>query len=203
MPSPIPRTGTIHAGGGNEWFGPAVWTSADLGATWTHSSEGLAYAAGETPIRAVWSLAKGLGGALYAGVEPAGLFRSDDGGARWRHIAGLRDHPSRPHWQPGGGGLILHALVPHPTDERQLWVGISSAGVFHTADGGDTWRPRNSGIRCDYLVAREEAVFRRPQVAAGRRHGLAAMPRAGRAGTQAARPARPGAAACCALPRRG
>ena len=25
-----PRTGTIHAGGGNEWFGPAVWTSADL-----------------------------------------------------------------------------------------------------------------------------------------------------------------------------
>ena len=56
-----PRTGTIHAGGGNEWFGPAVWTSADLGATWTHSSEGLAYAAGETPIRAVWSLAKGPG----------------------------------------------------------------------------------------------------------------------------------------------
>ena len=146
-----PGTGTIHAGGGNEWFGPAVWTSADLGATWSHSSEGLAYAAGETPIRAVWSLAKGPGGALYAGVEPAGLFRSDDGGARWRHIAGLRDHPSRPHWQPGGGGLILHALVPHPTDERQLWVGISSAGVFHTADGGDTWQPRNSGIRCDYL----------------------------------------------------
>ena len=28
-----PRTGTIHAAGGNAWFGPAVWTSADLGET--------------------------------------------------------------------------------------------------------------------------------------------------------------------------
>lgn len=74
-----PSRGTLYAGGGNEWFGPAVWKSSDLGATWTHSSEGLAYAAGETPIKAVWSLAK-HGERLYAGVEPAGLFRSDDDG---------------------------------------------------------------------------------------------------------------------------
>ena len=26
-----PQTGTIHAGGGNEWFGGAVWTTSDLG----------------------------------------------------------------------------------------------------------------------------------------------------------------------------
>ena len=38
-----PATGTILAGGGSEWFGPAVWKSGDLGATWTHSSAGLAY----------------------------------------------------------------------------------------------------------------------------------------------------------------
>ena len=52
-----PATGTIYGGGGNEWFGPAVWKSDDLGATWTHSSEGLAYEAGAEPIKAVWSLA--------------------------------------------------------------------------------------------------------------------------------------------------
>ncbi len=144
------RSGTIYGGGGNEWFGPAVWKSTDLGATWTHSSEGLGYAPGEEPVKSVWSLAPAAG-VLYAGVEPAGLFRSEDGGRSWRHIAGLRDHPSRPDWQPGGGGLILHSLVPHPEDERQLWVGISSAGVFHTADGGETWEPRNRGTRCDYL----------------------------------------------------
>ncbi len=145
-----PASGTIFAGGGNEWFGPAVWQSSDLGATWTHSSEGLAYATGQDPIKAVWSLAPGAG-RLYAGVEPAGLFRSDDGGQSWRHVAGLRDHPSRPDWQPGGGGLILHSVILHPDDERQQWVAISAAGVFHTADGGETWQPRNRGTRADFL----------------------------------------------------
>lgn len=145
-----PVTATLYAGGGNEWFGPAVWKSADLGRTWTHSSGGLAYDSGEPPIKAVWSLAPG-DGVLYAGVEPAGLFLSDDGGQSWRHVASLREHPSRPDWQPGGGGLILHALVLHPTDRRQIWVGISAGGVFYTADGGDTWVPRNRGTRQDYM----------------------------------------------------
>jgi photosystem II stability/assembly factor-like uncharacterized protein len=143
-------TGTIYAAGGDAWFGAAVWKSEDLGASWTHSSEGLAYQEGEEPINTVWSLAPGHGG-LYAGVQPAGLFRSDDAGGSWRHVAGLRDHPTRPHWQPGGAGLILHSLIPHPDDERQVWVGISSAGVFHTEDGGATWEPRNRGTRADFM----------------------------------------------------
>ncbi len=144
-----PTTGAIHAAGGNEWFGPAVWTSTDIGDTWTHSSEGLAYREGETPVKSAWSLAPSVS-CLYAGVEPAGLFRSDDGGKSWRHIEGLRNHSSRPEWMPGAGGLILHSLVPHPEDDSQIWVGISAAGVFHTGDGGETWQPRNKGTRADF-----------------------------------------------------
>jgi photosystem II stability/assembly factor-like uncharacterized protein len=145
-----PRSGTIYGGGGNEWFGPAVWKSTDFGETWTHSSAGMAYPAGDEPIKAVWSIAPGPDG-LYAGVQPAGLFHSADEGQIWRHVEGLRRHPSQQHWQPGGGGLILHSLVRHPHDDRQLWVGISTAGVFHTADGGDTWEPRNRGTRADFM----------------------------------------------------
>ncbi|MBK8908750.1 MAG: exo-alpha-sialidase [Rhodospirillales bacterium] len=145
-----PASGAIYAAGGNEWFGPAVWKSEDLGATWTHSSEGLAFPPQEDPVKAVWSLAQ-ADGRLYAGVEPAGLFRSNDGGATWQHVAGLRDHPSRPEWQPGGGGLILHAVLPHPEDGDRLWVAISTGGVFSTADGGKTWEPRNKGTRNDFL----------------------------------------------------
>ena len=145
-----PASGTIYAGGGNEWFGPAVWRSRDLGATWTHSSEGLAYAEGEEPVKAVWSISASDGG-LLAGVQPAGLFRSDDGGDTWTHLDGLQKHPSRPHWQAGGAGLILHSLVVHPDDANRIWIGISAAGVFHTADGGATWEPRNRGTRADFM----------------------------------------------------
>ena len=144
-----PTSGAIYAGGGNAWFGPAVWKSTDLGETWTHSSAGLAYPDGSPPVTSVWSLLPAHG-ALYAGAEPAGLFRSDDDGQSWSHVAGLREHPSRPEWQPGAGGLILHSLVAHPHDPRQLWIAISAAGVFHTDDGGQTWEPRNRGTRCDF-----------------------------------------------------
>ncbi len=142
-------TGRIFAGGGNEWFGPAVWQSEDLGASWTHSSQGLAHPEGEAPVKAVWSLALAHG-ALHVGVEPASLFRSDDGGQSFTPLPALREHPSRPHWQPGGGGLILHHIVPHPQDPASLHVAISAAGVFHTADGGQSWEPRNRGTRQDY-----------------------------------------------------
>ncbi len=145
-----PATGALYGAGGNEWFGPAIWKSTDLGETWTHSSAGLAYAAGEEPVKSGWSVAVG-GGAVYAGVQPAGLFRSDDGGANWSHVEALQKHPSREHWNPGGAGLILHSIVLHPQDPGQVWIGISAAGVFHTADGGETWEPRNRGTRADFM----------------------------------------------------
>lgn len=145
-----PATGTILAGGGSEWFGPAVWRSEDFGASWTHAREGLAYPEGGAPIKTVWSLAQ-RDGALYVGVEPAGLFRSNDGGRSFTHLDGLQNHPTRPEWHPGGAGLILHSLVTDAADPQRLWVGISAAGVFHSQDGGQTWEPRNQGTRADYM----------------------------------------------------
>jgi photosystem II stability/assembly factor-like uncharacterized protein len=145
-----PATGAIHAAGGNEWFGPAVWTSHDLGQGWTHSSQGLAYAEGETPIKTVWSLAAAHG-KLYAGVEPAGLFESTDAGQSFTPLDALRNHPTRAQWQmSGAGGTMLHGIVPHPEAPAKLWVAISAAGVFATEDAGASWQPRNVGTRQDY-----------------------------------------------------
>jgi hypothetical protein len=145
-----PIRNTLYAAGGSEWYGTAIWRSDDLGATWSHSSEGLSYGEDGPNLKAVWSLAPS-NGRIYAGVEPAGLFASDDRGATWQQVTGLREHPSAPNWMPGGGGLCLHSIVPHPTDHQQLWVGISAVGTFHTADGGATWTARNQGVRADYL----------------------------------------------------
>jgi hypothetical protein len=101
-------------------------------------------------ITTVWSVVP-ANGAVYAGVEEAGLFRSADGGATWEHVRGLTEHPSRPGWFGGAGGLILHSIVPHPTDPDRMWVAISAAGVFETRDGGATWTPRNAGLRNDFM----------------------------------------------------
>jgi photosystem II stability/assembly factor-like uncharacterized protein len=145
-----PASGALLAGGGSPWYGAAVWRSADLGASWTHSSEGLTYGDDGPAMRSVWHV-EPVGDALYAGVEPAGLFRSADGGARWEHVEGLTNHPSRPTWQPGNGGLICHTILAHPTDRARMWVAISSVGCFATEDGGTTWEARNRGVRADFL----------------------------------------------------
>ena len=144
-----PETGAILAGGGSPWYGGAVWQSSDLGATWTHSSEGMTYGDDGPKLKTVWNVTVS-NGTIYAGVEPAGLFRSDDGGATWTHVEGLTNHPTRSEWQPGAGGLILHSIVPHPTDRNRLWVGISSVGAFETRDGGASWETRNKGVRAEF-----------------------------------------------------
>jgi photosystem II stability/assembly factor-like uncharacterized protein len=143
-------TGTIYAAAGSPWYGPAIWRSDDLGATWSHSSAGLTYGDDGPAIPSAWNVTAAHG-TVYAGVEPAGLFRSVDRGATWGHVAGLTSHPTRPTWQPGNGGLILHTIVPHPSDPRRLWVGISAVGTFETRDGGETWTPRNAGVRADFM----------------------------------------------------
>jgi photosystem II stability/assembly factor-like uncharacterized protein len=142
-------TGSILAGGGSPWYGPAVWRSDDLGRTWDHSSDGLTYGDDGPKLTKVWNVV-GAHGSVWAGVDPAGLFRSEDGGSTWRHVVGLREHPSTPEWQPGNGGLCLHTIVPHPTDPERMWVGISAVGAFETTDGGGSWELRNKGVRADF-----------------------------------------------------
>ncbi len=146
-------TGAILAGGGSPWYGPAVWRSDDVGATWTHSSEGLTYGDDGPKLKTVWNVTAAEG-VIYAGVEPAGLFRSRDDGATWEHIEGLTNHPTRSEWQAGAGGLILHSIVPHREDGDRVWVGISSVGAFETQDGGASWETRNSGVRAEFSPER-------------------------------------------------
>ena len=89
-------------------------------------------------------------GVVYAGVEPAALFRSEDGGDSWTDVPALTKHPTRDRWQPGAGGLILHSIVLDEQRPERMWIGISAAGVFRTDDAGETWEPTNRNIRADF-----------------------------------------------------
>ena len=93
-------------------------------------------------------------GVVYAGAEPASLFRSANGGDTWEEASALSAHPTRDQWQPGFGGLCLHSMVLDPVDTKRMWVGMSAVGVFRTEDGGESWNPMNKGVRADFLPDR-------------------------------------------------
>ena len=75
------------------------------------------------------------------------LFESRDGGASWELNRTLWEHPTRPDWQPGGGGLCLHSIAPWPGEPDKLALAMSAVGVWLTEDGGETWSHGNKGIR--------------------------------------------------------
>ena len=81
-----------------------------------------------------------------AGVAEAGLFTSGDRGATWSEVMGLSEHPTRPAWQPGLGGLAAHRLLVDPHNPNRMWLGISAVGVFASENGGETWELRNEGV---------------------------------------------------------
>ena len=139
----------------------AVWGShlhvtRDAGRSWEQlpGRPALPEAHGEG-VRAIWDVAAGPDReVLWAGVEPAALFRSDDAGESWRWVRSLEEHPTRSSWQPARGGLAVHSLAPHPEDPDRLWLGISAGGVYRTRDGGESWEALNRGVRTDYLPER-------------------------------------------------
>ncbi len=146
----------ILVGATSEHWGPSVFRSDDLGASWRETERGSIRFPDwtDTALRRVWQLQPAGAdqpGVVYAGTEPAALFRSEDGGETFDLVEALWNHPHRPTWQPGGGGLCLHTVLPHPTDPEAVAVGISTGGVYRTSDGGKTWEPSNTGIAAHYL----------------------------------------------------
>ncbi|MHB8603958.1 MAG: WD40/YVTN/BNR-like repeat-containing protein [Thermoplasmatota archaeon] len=144
-----PRDGkTTYAAIESMHWGPTVARSTNFGGKWVQPKKGPHYAKDTgLSVSRVWHVEPGFDGELYAGVEPAGLFRSDDGGDTWRSIDGLNTRKDRKDWPPGGGGLCAHTILPYPGEPKRMIVGVSSAGIFGTNDGGDNWRLMNDGIR--------------------------------------------------------
>ncbi len=137
-------------------WGSYLSSSDDLGKTWTEpETYGVKFPEDtELSLKQIWQIAFGHPGetdTLYVGVEPAALFKSVDAGATWTLVRGLHDHPHRSQWQPGGGGLCLHTILPDPSNEKRLFVAISTGGVYRTDDGGESWQPRNHRVRAQFL----------------------------------------------------
>jgi photosystem II stability/assembly factor-like uncharacterized protein len=158
-----PVSGALYAAAASEWHGSAVWRSTDLGETWALSSEGLAYGDGDgRKVSKVSTLAV-QDGRVLVGVEAPGIFESRDGGESWSLLTTLAGQPGSEAWddpsnQPPGH-LGISALIPDGRDAAHFWAIVQGVGLFETGDGGETWAPRNKGLRADWPREHEEVGF--------------------------------------------
>ncbi|HUI84865.1 MAG TPA: protein kinase [Candidatus Binatia bacterium] len=136
----------------HSYWGTLLRSSDDFGKSWTTPQEATIRFPADTglSLNNIWQITPGRKDepdVIYCGVEPAALFESRDDGETRSLVRGLFDHPHRPRWMPGNGGLALHTIVPDPVDKQRMYVAISAGGVYRTDDGGMTWSARNRGIR--------------------------------------------------------
>jgi hypothetical protein len=176
----------IYASQTSGWFGQVIQRSDDGGKTWSTPGGEPVPVPGEMPtgqsnkfvyegdvgthqwydgtqhpweFKRVWHLEPSLDNPdlVYAGVEDAGLFKSEDGGKSWRELPALRKAKSA-LWQPGAGGMCLHTILIDPADPRRMFVAISAAGAFRTEDGGANWQPINRGLKSAYEIPDPDAA---------------------------------------------
>jgi photosystem II stability/assembly factor-like uncharacterized protein len=146
------RSGRLLVSVTSPFYGPKLFYVDDPADGW-QQAEGLELPeSGDVALERLWVIAPGeRDGTVYAGGDPGVLFESRDGGATFTLNRALFEHPSRPRWQPGAGGLCLHSIVTWPGEPDRLAVAISAAGVWLTDDGGASWRRGNAGLSPRYL----------------------------------------------------
>ena len=143
-------------------LGPTIFRSSDLGATWTEASRPPAFPkVGDGDGRAVghtfW-LQPGPASEpdeWWAGTSPPGLFRSGDGGATWKSVAGWNENPMYSKWVPADSGTpdgaLLNQILIDPRDAGHMYVATSSGGVFESSDRAASWKPLNKGVEANFL----------------------------------------------------
>jgi serine/threonine protein kinase len=136
----------------SSYWGTLLRSTDDFGKSWTNPREATIRFPADTGVslKNIWQITLGRAeepDVLYCGVEPAALFETRDGGESWSLVRGLFDHPHRPRWMPGNGGLALHTVLLDPSNRQRMYVAISAGGVYRTEDGGQTWTAQNHGIR--------------------------------------------------------
>jgi photosystem II stability/assembly factor-like uncharacterized protein len=103
----------------------------------------------------IWALAAGgrdEPGVIWCGTLPGGLFRSSDHGTSWQMVRSLWDHPKRKQWMGGGADLPgIHSICVDPRNAAHVSIAVSTGGIWHTEDAGETWSQRGQGMRAEHV----------------------------------------------------
>jgi len=123
---------TILAGS----YGNGMYRSADGGATWSPTNEGLTASAFRCIVPDPLDP-----GAILAGTEPGRLFRSTDGGRTWRELAGIARIAGHERWflpYSPRAGAVRNVYAP-PGSADRLFASVEVGGLLRSDDGGATW----------------------------------------------------------------
>jgi photosystem II stability/assembly factor-like uncharacterized protein len=132
--------------------GAGLYSSDDWGASWSE------------PVLTdleVWQVRAAADGSIYAGTQPAGLFKSIDQGQSWESVSTFQQAADTADWcipvDPPLPGRA-RALVTHKTDPARMWVGVEVGGIASTTDGGESWTMNLPGDNPDLhmMVAHPE-----------------------------------------------
>ena len=102
----------------------------------------------------VWTVAVGENHEVYAGVEPAALWRLGEGEPL--ELNGLRGVVGHDEWHSPWGAADLSTIV---VDGDRLIVGVEIGGVAVSHDRGATWEARNEGLFEDVHVVIASDAF--------------------------------------------
>lgn len=129
-----PRRGGVFAGmhTGGLYFSP------DEGATWEARSQGITI----EQVFCVGYAHHDDATVLYAGTEPASMFRSDDYGASWTEQPGVKETEGRDKWSFPSPPHEAHVktMTIDPRDPKIVYAGVEQGDLLKTTDGGATWR---------------------------------------------------------------
>lgn len=103
--------------------GHGVWKSEDDGASWQRLSRGLPNG-GDVGVT-LYAVPSRPAGTVYLVSSDGDLFRTNDGGKRWKVVR----MPFR----------FLTAFAFSPLDARTVYAGFYSRGLFRSDNGGDKW----------------------------------------------------------------
>ncbi len=140
----------IYASSCNAFFGMKMLVSTDLGEKFKETKSAPAFPKDDGRALAnIWSIEPGDDKKdLWCGVEPAALFRSEDGGDSWKMVNGISNHDHARKWQPGNGGLCMHTIV---RQGKRMHLGISTGGHYVSEDGGKTFEASNKGVGAGFM----------------------------------------------------
>jgi photosystem II stability/assembly factor-like uncharacterized protein len=104
------------------------------GGSWRSVSDGLT----SLNVYSVAYTMDGLTPVVYAGTEPALLFRCRDGEDRWRELPGLSTMPGRADWDFPAPPNIAHTkhVDFDPRDARTFYVSVEQGALLKTTDAG-------------------------------------------------------------------